>query len=272
MRRTALATGVLFLLLAAGGIWRRNAGPEPAPRPREQRPEVSERPEPSATSPAAPSTPAVVTVSVLPQPPPEPKGSVIGRVTVVPGPSRRLYFRLPDGRESVTEDAVVDRKGNLQGALVYVKSGLDGRRRAPSKIPATLDVVGYRFDPHVLGVEVGQDLRIAGFDPQIHWIRVLSFNNRVAGGALPWHGSFRQPEIAMRVDCAFHPWETAWVGVFDHPYFAVSSDEGLYGLPALPAGRYTVGTWHERYASVTRTVDVPADGTVTLDFLLDARK
>lgn len=271
MRRTALATGVLLLLLAAGGIWRRSSGPEPAPCSREQRPGVSERLEPSATPPASPSTPAVVTLSG-PPPPPEPKGSILGRVTISGDPPRRRPIRLPDGKESLSEDAVVDREGRLKGAFVYVKRGLDSRRWVPSKIPVSLDVVGYRFDPHVLGVQSGQELRITGFDPQVHWISSVSYSNPTVTTVPPWRGSFRQPEIMMKIACDFHPWECAWVGVLDHPFFAVSSEEGLYGLAGLPAGRYTVATWHERFASVERRVDVPADGSVALDFLLDARK
>src|SRR5436190_265160 len=69
-----------------------------------------------------------------------------------------------------------------------------------------------------------------------------------------------------------HPWIKAWVGVLDHPYFAVTSDTGSYGIPSLPPGRYTIKVWHEAYATSTREVDVPAGGDISLDFIMDARR
>ncbi len=276
MRRTLLAIAALLLLLTS--VWFRRSFDRPErPRAKEAQAPVAELSEAPVTEsvptviPAAPTPPSVPAKPPA-KPPPEPKGFVLGNVTVGPDPPPRRPILLPDGKESLTEDAIVDRHRHLQGAFVYVKRGLDGRRPRPSAIPAFLDVVGYRFDPHVLGVRVGQELRITGFDPHVHLPRTLSFNSPGAAAIPPWRGTFRRTEIMMKVVCDFHSWESAWVGVLDHPYFAVTSDEGLYGLPEMPAGRYTIETWHERYASVARTVDVPAGDRVTVDFFLDARK
>ena len=274
MRRTLLAIAVLLLLLTS--VWFRPPPDRPGPeRPpaKATRIAVEETPEAPVTEPAPAVIPATPTRPVEPaKPPPEPKGSVLGAVTVGPDPPPRRPILLPDGKESLTEDAIVDRHRHLQGAFVYVKRGLDGRRPKPSAIPAFLDLVGYRFDPHIMGVMAGQELRITGFDPHVHLPRTISFDNPGEAAVPPWRGTFRRKEIMMKVICDLHPWESAWIGVVDHPYFAVTSDEGLYGLPEIPAGRYTIETWHERYASVARTVDVPAGDRVAVDFFLDARK
>jgi len=280
VRRRMFAIAAVLLLLLLTWVWMGRPPERPGPeRPRTKEPQVevevavAEVSEALATEPVATVIPTAPTRPVEPaRPPPEPKGSVLGRVTVGPDPPPRRPILLPDGKESLTEDAIVDRKRRLQGAFVYVKRGLDGHRLPPPAIPAFLDVVGYRFDPHVLGVRAGQELRITGFDPHVHLPRTISFDNPGEAAVPPWRGTFRRKEIMMKVVCDVHPWESAWIGVVDHPFFAVTSDEGLYGLPEMPAGRYTIETWHERYASVARTVDVPAGDRVAVDFFLDARK
>ena len=82
---------------------------------------------------------------------------------------------------------------------------------------------------------------------------------------------------------AGHPWMTAYILVADHPYTAVTGDEGRFTIDGVPAGTYRIRMWHEGirlkqvFASVQqyeyeepyeadREVVVPADGTVQVDF------
>jgi galactose mutarotase-like enzyme len=69
--------------------------------------------------------------------------------------------------------------------------------------------------------------------------------------------------VALR--CDVHAWMNAWVGVMNHPYFAVTGANGAFSLPNLPAGAYTVEAWHEAAGTTTGTVTVTAQGTATLD-------
>jgi hypothetical protein len=48
------------------------------------------------------------------------------------------------------------------------------------------------------------------------------------------------------------------VAVFDHPYFAVTGDDGSFKLPVLPPGKYTVRAWHETLGTQDREVTVLA--------------
>ncbi len=72
------------------------------------------------------------------------------------------------------------------------------------------------------------------------------------------------PEI-FKVKCDVHPWMTGWVAVFDHPYFAVTGDDGAFTIKGLPDGTYTLQAWHERYGTKDQTVVVKA-GVATADF------
>ena len=48
----------------------------------------------------------------------------------------------------------------------------------------------------------------------------------------------------------------AYVGVVEHPYFAVTPDGGAFELKNLPAGTYTVEAWHEKLGTQTQSVTI----------------
>ena len=54
-----------------------------------------------------------------------------------------------------------------------------------------------------------------------------------------------------------HPWMRAYIGVLDHPFFAVTGDDGMFALGVLPAGDYTVTAWHEVYGKLTSKFPSP---------------
>src|SRR4026209_732053 len=61
------------------------------------------------------------------------------------------------------DDVVVDAEGNVQWAFVYVKRGAEGKK--PEAVaPAVINQTGWRYEPHVLGIVVGQDLIIKNSD------------------------------------------------------------------------------------------------------------
>src|SRR4051812_12873417 len=70
---------------------------------------------------------------------------------------------------ATTED-VVTKDGKLQNVFVYVKSGLTGAAPAPSG-DVTIDQDGCQYKPHVLGVQVGQNLNIKNSDGILHNIK-----------------------------------------------------------------------------------------------------
>ena len=54
----------------------------------------------------------------------------------------------------------------------------------------------------------------------------------------------------------------AYVGVVDHPYFAVTGPDGGFNLADVPPGDYVVGCWHERFGTRETRVKVgPKEAT-----------
>jgi Carboxypeptidase regulatory-like domain len=71
----------------------------------------------------------------------------------------------------------------------------------------------------------------------------------------------------LHIKCDVHRWMTAYVGVVDHPYFAVSSEQGTFTLDAIPPGHHTIRAWHEQYGALTQSVDVTAGNTAVVEFI-----
>jgi hypothetical protein len=62
----------------------------------------------------------------------------------------------------------------------------------------------------------------------------------------------------------------AWVGVVDHPYFAVTGADGAFRLANVPPGTYTITAWHERFGTQSQQVTLAERGTATVDLAFSA--
>lgn len=52
--------------------------------------------------------------------------------------------------------------------------------------------------------------------------------------------------LPLLVNCDFHKWMSAKVMVFDHPYFAITKEDGTYEIANVPTGApLSVHAWHE---------------------------
>ena len=80
----------------------------------------------------------------------------------------------------------------------------------------------------------------------------------------------KAPET-FKVKCDVHPWMTGWVAIFDHPYFAVTADDGTFAIKGLPDGTYTLQAWHERFGTQSQKVTVK-DGKATADWTFKQAK
>jgi hypothetical protein len=63
----------------------------------------------------------------------------------------------------------------------------------------------------------------------------------------------------VKFKCDVHPWMTGYVLVTDNPYYAVTTENGAFKLEGIPAGKYTLEAWHEKYGTQTKEITV-ADG------------
>jgi plastocyanin len=156
------------------------------------------------------------------------------------------------------ENFVVD-NGGLENVFVYVKDGLGDYGFDVPTEPVKLDQQGCQYRPHVLGVRVGQKLVIFNSDDTLHNVHAMGkangeWNKGQALKNVSDQKVFKSREVMLPFMCNVHNWMHAYVGVMDHPYFAVTHDGGKFELKNLPAGTYTIEAWHERLGTQTQSV------------------
>ncbi len=170
-----------------------------------------------------------------------------------------------------TDPIVSVTDGHLANVFVRVVGGLPG---GPYPLPSetvTIDQNGCLYSPRVIGVMVGQTLAITNSDPLRHNIKAVPTENRGFNVSQPRAGmtsnrTFTTPEIMVPLECNVHGWMNAYVGVVEHPYFAVTGADGLFTISGLPAGTYPVEAWHETLGTQSGEVTVAADGSASLNF------
>jgi len=108
------------------------------------------------------------------------------------------------------------------------------------------------FEPRVVGIREGQELvakNSATVSHNIRWTGHPDFN---AGGnvTLPPGKEYVLPtlkaqKLPLLVECNIHPWMKGRIGVFDHPYFAVTDENGNFEIKLAPRGNYRLFIYHE---------------------------
>lgn len=121
---------------------------------------------------------------------------------------------------------------------------------APTK-PIEIDQPTCRFEPHAAAVREGQTVIAKNSAPIPHNVHWTGNPVKNPGGnvLLPTNGQqvidLKADRIPIKVVCDIHPWMSAWLRVFDHPYYAVTDADGAFELKDAPAGEYRLMVWHE---------------------------
>src|SRR5215510_5782770 len=158
------------------------------------------------------------------------------------------------------------------GAFANVLVNLDGTFPA-TPAPTTPVVLGQKdclYAPRVLGARIGQTLQVTNQDPTDHNVHSLSkagndFNRTQLINGKPFDFTLKASEL-LRITCDNHTWMTAYVGIMDNPYYAVSGTDGSFTIANVPVGKQTIKAWHEVMGTQTQMIDVQPGKTTTVDF------
>ena len=176
---------------------------------------------------------------------------------------------------ATSEEVITGDGGALANVVVYVKGGLDGYSFPAPATPAKITQEGCQYHPHVVGLQVGQNLDVVNSDQTTHNIHPVPMQNREWNesqppGAAPIEKNFAREEIAIPVKCNVHPWMKAYMAVLSNPYFQVTAKDGKFDLKSLPPGTYTVVAWHELYGSSEQTVTIGPKESKAVTFTFKA--
>ena len=159
----------------------------------------------------------------------------------------------------------------LRRGVVYLESAPRAAFDERDPGHAVMDQRNERFVPHVLAVMVGSIVDFPNSDLTYHNVFSLSRAKRFDLGRYAAGKSkgvrMDRPGV-VRVFCDIHSHMSAFVLVFNHPFFDVTDADGRFQLPSLPAGTYTLAAWYEGETRLTRSVSVPPAGWAELDLVI----
>jgi plastocyanin len=157
-------------------------------------------------------------------------------------------------------------------SVVYLESAPSPAFAVAEPQSASMDQRNETFVPHVLAIAVGTTVDFPNSDNTYHNVfsisktRSFDLGHYAAGHSKSVR--FDRPGI-VRVFCEIHSHMSAFILVFSHQYFAVTSADGRYQIGRVPPGRYTLDAWNEGEVRESRQVEVPGDGgAVEEDFTL----
>jgi plastocyanin len=160
---------------------------------------------------------------------------------------------------------------DLRRSVVYLESAPSLAFPDSEPQRAMMDQRNETFVPHVLAITVGTTVDFPNSDNTYH--NVFSLRGprfdlgRYAAGRSK-SVRFDRPGI-VRVFCEIHSHMSAFILVFNHRYFAVTSAEGRYQIGRVPPGRYTLVAWNEGTIRESRAIVIPEEGgPVEADFAL----
>lgn len=185
-----------------------------------------------------------------------------------------------------SENLVVSKSKGIQNVVVYAR--VRGHKVTPLKDKVKVDQKNCRYLPHVLVVPTGSTVELTSSDPVAHNVHSHAEKNEApniqiakSGTKIPY--TITKAE-AIKLTCDIHAWMSGYIVAVDSNFYAVtgqkdeedkyidpdtyeeSSDTGKFSLKDVPDGRVRVIAWHEELGSANKTVEVPADGDVSVEF------
>ena len=178
------------------------------------------------------------------------EGRVVYQGSEIPKPTRIRNTTDPEhcGPSHTLEDVLISAEhGGIQNVVVSLAEVPMAAESRPAPSRLVLDNASCRFDPHVAVLTTGSILEATNSDRFFHSVHVYGlFNINVGLGP----GQSKVIRTLSRpgrfvVRCDVHGWMRAYLWVEDHPYHAVSTEDGSFRIEDVPAGSYTLSAWHE---------------------------
>ena len=210
--------------------------------------------------------------------PSRPKGTIQGHVSLtgrLPGNAvirmgvDPLCGELTADKQVVQETVVTSPDGSLGNVFVQLQGTFPEVPVVDE--PVVIDQRDCVFVPRVVGARVGQTVQIMNSDPLLHNLHSYSTTTNSFNVGQPMEGMVYEVQLEaeegmLRIGCDLHRWMTEYIGVAEHPYFAVSDRGGTFTIEGVPPGTHNIQAWHEEYGLVTQTVTVEAGVTTDVDF------
>lgn len=201
----------------------------------------------------------------------------LGRVGPDPGSTGTIRGQVVATQTvvSATRPAVSDLATALHDpvdrrrSVVYLESAPRGAFEELRPGRVKMDQRGQQFIPRVLAITVGTTVDFPNSDTTFHNAFSLAPTGAFdLGRYRPGRTkSFRFDRPGpVPVSCDIHSHMSAYILVFNHPFFAITDEEGRYAIAGVPAGTYTLLVWSELGRPAPRKVTLTDGETVEANF------
>lgn len=121
---------------------------------------------------------------------------------------------------------------------------------APKTPTVELDQPCCRFEPHALAMRADQQIVFKNSAPIPHNVNYTGGlknpgDNKLLPAGAQIVVDLKASPTPVSVNCNIHAWMKAYVRVYDHPYFAVTDENGNFEIKNAPAGKWRLIAWHE---------------------------
>jgi hypothetical protein len=198
------------------------------------------------------------------------------------------------------ERLLIASSGGVANTVVFLKDISKGKAMDLPEGRQFLNQKTCRYEPHVLLVPDNGTLQLKSSDPVLHTVHMsgasdynlpFPFANQTITRTMN-----REGLVDLRCN-AGHVWMNAEMLVVNHPYYAVTDEDGSFRLTNVPPGDYEIEAWHEGWKVTgqgalydvmtqmrvqrpifsdpvewTKKVTVPANGTVDVKFAISDKR
>jgi plastocyanin len=232
-----------------------------------------------------------------------PSGRIRGLVRLQgPAPAAAFEPTLQDqgtcGDQVPVSRLMLGKENGVRHAFVYLE-GVQSAERFRARESLLVDQKNCQYIPHSLVVPAGSKLEVTNSDSILHNVHghqitdqgshtLFNIAQPVRGQRTTVDSPLSEPGIVFLTCEAGHPWMSAYVFVANHPYVALTNENGEFVIEGIPVGTYRIKMWHEgvtlkrnikslqRYEyedpyEVIQEVNVNADGEAVVNFDLALR-
>jgi len=178
------------------------------------------------------------------------------------------------GKEKEAGDLVLSSTSGIRNVVVSLHGVPAGSKAPANGAPVKMDQKQCVFVPRVVVVPVGGTVEFLNSDRLLHNVRGSGKENPPFNRAQPHARTisivFKSPEI-LRVDCDLHSWMRGWIVVAEHPFYAVTNEEGEFVFENVPPGKYKLQAWQETLGRANQEVTVAGEGTQTITVRMEKK-
>lgn len=178
------------------------------------------------------------------------------------------------GEKVPDERLIVSPTGQIKNVLILIEGIMEGKPWPDHT--ARLSNKGGRFIPHFQTARKRTKLEMINRDPVLHNTHAMLRGFKLTRGSTYFNLAQPLQDVVIKkllrragmleIVCDVHDWMNGWIAVLDHPYHAVTPEDGTFEIRDIPAGTYDILAWHEKLGRQRVRVTLKAGEQKSLAF------